>query len=66
MRPTEFRPNTAPSAGGPGRFFPGGKHNNNNVFVGVAALAALTGLVYWFGYNGVDKRHRNDHLKKKD
>lgn len=28
--------------------------------LGVAALVGLTGLVYYMGYNDVDKRHRQD------
>lgn len=26
----------------------------------VVALVGITGVVYWIGYNDVDRRHRND------
>ncbi|RDB29871.1 hypothetical protein Hypma_013958 [Hypsizygus marmoreus] len=54
-----------PSGSGANKFMgSGGPAGRNNVMLGVAALVGLTGLVYWWGYNDVDKRHRNDGSRK--
>jgi len=42
----------------------GSPQGNKNLMLGVAALVGLTGLVYYMGYNDVDKRHRQDAGKK--
>lgn len=42
----------------------GTPQGNKNLMLGVAALVGLTGLVYYMGYNDVDKRHRQEAGKK--